>query len=223
MESQLKETIFQIFKEFLTRVAKLEELGSVGSRLLVGFQQGLEFLRRPPINRKSELVENIIRTNETERVKSYLAAGCINNHDRIQNLNKLNTCLVGLRDHLTKAKNILNELETLLEDFATAIKTAGGSSSILRNEVLGEKFDQQATTNQETSSLDLQEFEMTDYAALMASIYSMVKQDYVMQERIVTSLNLKSLSGELESYFLMWSLRPFVNDDIMHQAWKLIH
>lgn len=107
---------------------------------------------------------------------------------------------------------------------------------------------------------------MTDFAALMGIVYSMVKQDYVMQvinfwytffhillwsnapkslaswcwtfwsfcnstidnfttllqERIVTTLNLKSLSGELESYCLMWSLRPFINDEIVHQAWRLI-
>lgn len=91
--------------------------------------------------------------------------------------------------------------------------------------------------------------DVTDYAVLMGVIYSMVKQDYLMQvlkpdlpflsfvfvgvkfiyiphpllqERIVSALNLKSSSGELESYSLMWSLRPFINNDIMDHAWKLI-
>ncbi|KAF2295722.1 hypothetical protein GH714_033731 [Hevea brasiliensis] len=223
-KAELKEKIFQIFKDFLTRVANFEELGAVGSRLLGGFQQGLEFLRRPPINRKSKLIENIIRANETERFKSYMAAGFITNHDSIQNISKLHTCLLGLHDHLTKAKTILNELENLLEDLTTAIKTANGSFSLLRDEDLCEKFDQQATVNQEeTSSADLQELGMTDYAALMGIIYGMVKQDYMMQERIVTSLNLKSLSGEMESYCLMWSLHPYLNDEILQQAWRLIH
>ncbi|CAI9767477.1 unnamed protein product [Fraxinus pennsylvanica] len=41
-------------------------------------------------------------------------------------------------------------------------------------------------------------------------------------ERIVRSLNLKSSPGELESYCLMWSLRPFVDDDIIREAWSLV-
>ncbi|CAK9136116.1 unnamed protein product [Ilex paraguariensis] len=64
--------------------------------------------------------------------------------------------------------------------------------------------------------------EVTDYAAMMAILYSMVKQDCIMQEKIVTSLSLKSSSEELESYCLMWSLRPFVDDEIMCEAWKLL-
>ncbi|RXH77586.1 hypothetical protein DVH24_039557 [Malus domestica] len=64
--------------------------------------------------------------------------------------------------------------------------------------------------------------EVTDYVVVMGVIYSMVKQDYMMQERIVSALNLKSSSGELESYCLMWSLRPFINNEIMDYAWKLI-
>ncbi|KAK6144776.1 hypothetical protein DH2020_021596 [Rehmannia glutinosa] len=57
----------------------------------------------------------------------------------------------------------------------------------------------------------------------MAIIYSMVKQDYTMQVRIVSSLNHKSSPGELETYCQMWSLRPFVDDDIMHKAWSLFY
>ncbi|KAF5942499.1 hypothetical protein HYC85_020141 [Camellia sinensis] len=75
---------------------------------------------------------------------------------------------------------------------------------------------------EETVSSELPKPEHTDYAAMMSVIYSMVKLDYIMQQRIISSLNLKSSSGELESYSLMWSLRPFINNDIMHQAWRLI-
>lgn len=46
---------------------------------------------------------------------------------------------------------------------------------------------------------------------------------HLFQERIVTSLNLTSSSGEMESYCLMWSLHPYINDEIMQQAWRLIH
>ncbi|KAF7130530.1 hypothetical protein RHSIM_Rhsim10G0082400 [Rhododendron simsii] len=61
-----------------------------------------------------------------------------------------------------------------------------------------------------------------EYAVMMGVIYSMLKRDYIMQEKIISSLNLKLSSGELESYNLMWSLRPFIDDEIMHQAWRLV-
>ncbi|KAJ0040182.1 hypothetical protein Pint_27793 [Pistacia integerrima] len=297
LKSEWKEKVFQIFKEFMTRLAKLEELGAAGSKLLTGYQQGLEFLRQPPIDKTSKLIENIVKANETQRVKSYFEAGCINVHDSLQNMSKLcyimllekkyctevRTSLLGLNDHIITAKGILNELEGLLEDVAGAIQTANECLAPLWDEDSGSGLDLQDTTDKlvsqdymrmpfthscsallacwlgtirasfslknnvglsmvrnlqissgqymvgQNSSPDeistsshLQGPEMTDLAALMGIIYTMVKQDYVMQERIVTSLNLKSLSGELESYSLMWSLRPFINDEIVHQAWRLI-
>ncbi|XP_031262228.1 uncharacterized protein LOC116120123 [Pistacia vera] len=223
LKSEWKEKVFQIFKEFMTRLAKLEELGAAGSKLLTGYQQGLEFLRQPPIDKTSKLIENIVKANETQRVKSYFEAGCINVHDSLQNMSKLRTSLLGLNDHIITAKGILNELEGLLEDVAGAIQTANECLAPLWDEDSGSGLDLQDTTDKEIStSSHLQGPEMTDLAALMGIIYTMVKQDYVMQERIVTSLNLKSLSVELESYSLMWSLRPFINDEIVHQAWRLI-
>ncbi|KAF9663794.1 hypothetical protein SADUNF_Sadunf17G0089000 [Salix dunnii] len=206
LKPELKEKVSSIFQDFLIRVTKLEELAGIGSRLLNGYQQALEFLQRPPIDGTSQLIKNIIKANETRRVKSYIEAGCINVHDSIQNTNK--------------SKTLLNELENLLEDSSGAVQTAIGCLPPLMNEDCGDQCYQQITTDQ--SSLDLGELEMTNYAVLMGIIYSMVKQDYVMQERIVHSLNLKSLSGELESYCVMWSLRPFIADEVMHHAWKLI-
>lgn len=81
---------------------------------------------------------------------------------------------------------------------------------------------QESGGEDEMTSSRLRELEVTDYAAVMGIIYSMVKQDYTMQNKIVTSLNLKSSSEELESYSLMWSLRPYVNDQTMKLAWKLV-
>ncbi|KAH7511663.1 hypothetical protein JRO89_XSUnG0181500 [Xanthoceras sorbifolium] len=136
---------------------------------------------------------------------------------------EVRTSLVGLHDHLIKARSILNELECLLEGVSAAIQTANKCFLPLWEKDLSNGLDQQNTSEKDSSiSSHLQEPEVTDFAALMGIIYSMVKQDYVMQERIVTSLNLESLSGELESYCMMWSLHPFINEEIMHQAWKLI-
>lgn len=220
LKPELKEKVSNIFQDFLTRITKLEELAGIGSRLLNGYQQALEFLRRPPIDETSQLIKNIIKANETKRVKSYIEAGCINVHDSIQNTNKLHTCLLGLHNHLSKAKSLLNELEHLLEDVSGAIQTANGCLPPLKIEDCSDQLSQQITSDQ--SSFELGELEMTNYAVLMGIIYSMVKQDYVMQERIVNSLNLKSLSGELESYCVMWSLRPFIMDEVMHHVWRLI-
>nr|GMD04834.1 uncharacterized protein LOC109190702 [Ipomoea batatas] len=71
---EYREKILHIFSDFMARIALLEDLLSVGNRLLVGFQQGLEYVQRPPIEKKSELVERIIRDNETKRLLSYIEA-----------------------------------------------------------------------------------------------------------------------------------------------------
>lgn len=46
----------------------------------------LELLRRPPVNVNSELVEKILKANESRRVLSYIEAGCINVHDSVQSM-----------------------------------------------------------------------------------------------------------------------------------------
>ncbi|CAI0557409.1 unnamed protein product, partial [Linum tenue] len=84
----LKEKTLQIFEDFLTRVAKLEELGAVANRYLSGFQQSLDFLRRPPIDMESKLMSKLISANDTKRMKSYIQAGCCNTLDRVQNTSK---------------------------------------------------------------------------------------------------------------------------------------
>ncbi|KAH9664172.1 FAD-binding protein [Citrus sinensis] len=177
LKSELKEKVLKLFKDFMTRLAKLEELGTSGSKLLTGFKQGLE----------------------------------------------VHTSLLGLTDHLSKAKSILKELECLLEDVSSAIQTATECLPPAWDNDFSNGLDVRATNDEEDiKSSDLQEPEMTEIAAMMGIIYSMVKKDYAMQEKIVISLNLKSLSVELESYCLMWSLHPFINDEIMHRAWRLI-
>lgn len=50
----------------------------------------------------------------------------------------------------------------------------------------------------------------------------LIKNSSWLQERIISSLSLKSSSGELESYCLMWSLQPFIDEEISHKAWRLV-
>ncbi|KAL4360687.1 hypothetical protein GQ457_04G033860 [Hibiscus cannabinus] len=222
-KGETKEKIFQIYTDFLTGVAKLDELVAVGGRLLTFFQQGLEFIRRPPINETSKLIENILKANETKRLKSYLEAGCINSHDRVHNTSKLYTCLHGLHDHLNKVKCLLNDLECHLRDATVALQMANKHlSPLLDMESSAGLHPQESSVEDEMASSCLREPEVTDYAALMGIIYSMVKQDCSMQDKIVNSLNLKTTSEELESYSLMWTLRPYINDQTMQLAWKLV-
>ncbi|KAI3517247.1 hypothetical protein L1887_16460 [Cichorium endivia] len=200
LNSEIKGKVVQIFSHFMARVAKLEELTSAGNRFLDIFRQGLDFIHRPSIDNTSQLFEKVIKANNTDRMQSYIKAGYTHTFDRAENLNKLHTSHIQLLDISSKGKNIIKELECLVEDLKLAIESA--------NETLQDLVPEKP--------------EVVDYATMVAVIYSMVKKDYVMQEKIVSTLNLKTTSGELETYCLMWSLRPFVNDEIMHQAWRLI-
>lgn len=219
-----KEKIFHTFSEFMIRITKFDELAEVGSRLLVGFHQGLEYLRRQPIEKNSELVERIIRDNETKRLSSYVEAGCLNAHDTVQNMSKLHTCHLGLQDHVNKAKGVVDELACLLKDADAVVQSMNCSLAQMGELNVDNGSDSSETSHDEAEapSADPVEHEITDIAIMMAIVYSMVKSDYTMQEKIVSSLNLTSSSGELESYSSMWSLRPYIDDEIMHNAWKLV-
>ncbi|KAJ8532781.1 hypothetical protein K7X08_015670 [Anisodus acutangulus] len=219
-----KEKIVHTFSEFMIRITKFDELAEVGSRLLVGFQQGLEYLRRQPIEKNSELVECIIRDNETRRLSSYVEAGCLNAHDTVQNMSKLHTCHLGLLDHVNKAKCVVDELACLLKDAEAVVQSITCSLAQMGelNVVNGTDSLETSRDEAEASSIDPLEHEITDIAIMMAIVYSMVKSDYTMQEKVVSSLNLTSPSGELESYSSMWLLRPYIDDEIMHKAWKLV-
>ncbi|CAL9242768.1 unnamed protein product [Arabidopsis halleri] len=217
-----KKKISEIFKDFMTGITQLEELGNAANNFLLRFQQGLSFLQRPPMVTSSKLMENIIKKNETRRLKSYMEAGCIHIHDAAQSTRALHTSLSGLSDHLIKAKSLLIELERLTDEAALAIETAT-QFSVQLDKYSSDEL-QQVTCDEENETAQLpQGPEVLEYAALIAVIYSMMKQNYAMQEKIVRSLSLKSSSGELESYSLMWSLRPFVEDEIVNSAWKWIY
>ncbi|XP_071685781.1 uncharacterized protein [Rutidosis leptorrhynchoides] len=130
---------------------------------------------------------------------------------------EVNTSHIQLLGNVSKAKNIIVELENLVEDVKLALEAA------IETEYISNLDPISPTSNEDDIvSIVPEKPKDVDYATMVAVVYSMVKQDYVMQEKIVTSLNLNTSSGELESYCLMWSLRPFINDEIMHQAWKLI-
>lgn len=88
------------------RITKLEELGNAANTFLLRFQQGLctfltlyclhfyhiplslwhlflspGLLKRSPMLTSSTLIKNLIKSNETRRLKSYIDSGCINIDD----------------------------------------------------------------------------------------------------------------------------------------------
>ncbi|KAL3645613.1 hypothetical protein CASFOL_010793 [Castilleja foliolosa] len=205
-KTESNDRIIKVYSDFMTRVTQFEKLVSMGSQLLVGFQQALGFLRRPPVDKPSPLVERIIKAHGSSKVIAYVEAGWVNSYDSQQNVSKLHTCHLGIKDHINQAKTVIDELECLMDDAASAVQNAIGK----------DEEEEEVLISGDSKP------EVTDYAVMMAIIYSMVKQDYTMQVRIVSSLNHKSSEGELDTYCHMWSLRPFVDDDMMHKAWKLV-
>ncbi|TKY58761.1 tRNA-dihydrouridine(20) synthase [NAD(P)+] [Spatholobus suberectus] len=235
--SDLEGEIFHKLRDFMTGITKMDELGIAGSRLLSDFQQALEFIGRPPIDTNSKLVDKIIVANETRRLKAYLNSGSMKLNESIQSVTNLHSCTHGLHNHISKAKEILNELEGLLGDVTSAIQTTHGNLLPLSDLDFDVELNEQATCNDlegndamshsqslaVTTTKKKKNTNGTHLSKLMAFIYSMVRQDYLMQEKIVSALDLKMSSEELESYCQMWSLHPFINDEIVHQAWEHIH
>ncbi|KAL0862812.1 hypothetical protein Bca101_041930 [Brassica carinata] len=221
--SELKQKVYEIFKVFMTGITKLEELDNAANTFLLRFQQGLCLLKRSPILTSSKLIENILKNNnETRRLKSYIETGCINIDAAAQSTRALETSLSELFDHLIKAQSLLSELQRLTDDATLAVETATKFSTQVDEESSDEL--RQVTSDEEDETVPSpQESEVTEYATVIAVVYSMGKQNYVMQEKIVRSLSLKTSFDELDTYTMVWSLRPCVEDEIMNRAWKCIY
>ncbi|XP_051207785.1 uncharacterized protein [Lolium perenne] len=181
----------RIFREFVAGVARFEELVDGGRRFLTRFRQELEYFRRPRIPIESDVIGEIVRSNCTDRMKSYLESGCSLHCQSISNLSQLNSCEGELKGYIHK-------------DESTADNKMNDPSNCR------EKGEQPADHLDSDSSL----------VTLMILVHNMLKLDYTMQEKIVGSLSLKSSSTELDGYCLMWDLRPYVEGDLMNLAWK---
>nr|XP_051207780.1 uncharacterized protein LOC127323702 isoform X5 [Lolium perenne] len=180
-----------IFREFMAGVARFEELVDGGRRFLTRFRQELEYFRRPRVPVESDVIGEIVRSNCTDRMKSYLESGCSLHCQSISNLSQLNSCEGELKGCIHK-------------DESTADNKMNDQSHCR------EKGEQPSDHLDSNSSL----------VTLMILVHNMLKLDYMMQEKIVGSLSLKSSSTELDGYCLMWDLRPYVEGDLMNLAWK---
>ncbi|KAL5684323.1 hypothetical protein ACJX0J_010708, partial [Zea mays] len=105
-----------VFVEFMTKAAQFEELAESGERLLGRFREELEYFRRPQIPKESDVMNQILKSNCTVRMRSYVEAGCRLHYQNISNINQLSSSEAGLKDHIKKAKTLLEELECLVEN-----------------------------------------------------------------------------------------------------------
>ncbi|CAK8561758.1 unnamed protein product [Lathyrus sativus] len=222
----LEKEILNKFRDFMTRFTKIDELGTAGSKLLSSFQQALEFIRKPPIDTNSKLINSLIKANETERLESYVNFECKKRKDVDQNATNLGSCKHGLLLQIRQVKVVLDELEDIQANVRNVMQSIHGKLSSLSDTDIHFKLNEQAiydNLDENTAFCYPGRTDPTHLAALMVAVYGMVQQDYLMQERIVSALDLNVSSEELESYCLMWSLRPFINDELVHEAWKCIH
>ncbi|KAG6431432.1 hypothetical protein SASPL_109511 [Salvia splendens] len=206
-----KEKISAIYSDFMMKIAHFDGLRCTASCVLVRFQQALG---RPPIDKTSTLVERNVNAHGSRKVMSYFEAVFSNNHDRVQN--------VGKSFVLCKSKDVLDELESLLGKAASVVQTSNDNNRVdnSSNSVLCIASTEQTANEKDEKCIVQGRPDLADSGSMMAIVYSMLKQDYTMQARIVCSLSHKFSQEELEIYCQMWSLRPFVDDDIMRKAWN---
>ncbi|KAJ0963317.1 hypothetical protein J5N97_028439 [Dioscorea zingiberensis] len=219
----LNKKAYKLFLEFMTRTAKLDELAGIGHRFLNEFYQQLERFRRPPLIETSNLVKDLVKANQTDRMKVYIEAGWKHIPFDVQSISKLHSCKQGLLDHVEKVKVLLDELECFMQDAICVMRTVDESISHFLDESSVDGITQYTLWFEEgeTIPVHLQDCSIL-HATMMMVIYQMLKLDYVMQENIIKSLDFKASQMELESYCLMWDIRPYINDNVIRHAWSFV-
>uniref|UniRef100_A0A0E0EWX9 DUF7795 domain-containing protein n=1 Tax=Oryza meridionalis TaxID=40149 RepID=A0A0E0EWX9_9ORYZ len=217
----VEDKVHRIFLDFMTKVARYDELVDAGKKVLLKFHQEVEHFRRPKLLTKSGAIIEIVKSNYSDRMRSYLEAGCTHHDENIQNMNWLHACQEKLNDHINKAKLLLEELQFLEEDVYSAALTASLSSS--RN--TDDCPDDDNLTN--VCSEDEQQPEdwldrAVSFASVIVLVHNMLKLDYMMQEKIVKALWVKTPLSEIEGYCQMWDLQPYIDDNVMQLAWQLV-
>ncbi|KAI3992992.1 hypothetical protein MKX01_009735 [Papaver californicum] len=215
----LDKKVYQIFSDFMMRVMKFEELVSVGSSFLVGLHQHLG--ENP--SKTSDVVDGVMKANDTKRLKTYLKYGCINVDEGVQSVSKLIECQKGLQEHMSKVRELLSEVEGLMTAVQEVLRSVSENKFSYEGQhaVGGFVIHQAEVEKEEMESIRPRRPSISDYATIMCSIYNMLKQDYIMQ--IISSIEIcHPSSEELGSYSTMWTLRPYIQDEIISEAWKFI-
>ncbi|XP_057851305.1 uncharacterized protein LOC131061570 isoform X6 [Cryptomeria japonica] len=204
---------------FCEKTIRFEELGKVGGELLSRFHQELDLFRRQPLNETSQVLENIIQMNQTERLRTYIDAGCRHFHVDAQVTIKLNNSLEGLKKHIEQAQELLKDMECIFNKATSLMNEA--ISLLMEDLLISEEHSidgLSGTESNEQGSHDDQKLEISDYVSMMSVVYGMLRQDYAMQEKVVSDLQLDTSSEILQTYCFMWMLRPFVDERIITEA-----
>ncbi|NP_001147378.2 uncharacterized protein LOC100280986 [Zea mays] len=210
-----------VFVEFMTKAAQFEELAESGERLLGRFREELEYFRRPQIPKESDVMNQILKSNCTVRMRSYVEAGCRLHYQNISNINQLSSSEAGLKDHIKKAKTLLEELECLVENvYGITLTSSLSALEVSDSHCLDNMPSTDCYAMEEDKRADHLDMDVS-LVTVMAMVRNMLKLDYTMQEKIVTALSLKTPASELEGYCLMWDLRPYIDDDVMRLAWNM--
>ncbi|XP_031485170.1 uncharacterized protein LOC116254152 isoform X3 [Nymphaea colorata] len=200
---------YNIFLDFMTRVAEFEELVTIGGRFLSTYKLELELFRRPPLQMKTTVIKEIMEANNSGWMRSYIEAGCRHQHTDIDNINKSKALLDELGCLMENVLVLVKEEIEKLSHYMDELQDDGLVYPLIRAEEEPENINQY---HQNTS--------VSECAMMMQAVYGMLEDDYVMQEKIVSSLNLATPSEALGSYCFMWDLRPFVDDDVIRAAWR---
>ncbi|KAF0906596.1 hypothetical protein E2562_012048, partial [Oryza meyeriana var. granulata] len=105
-EASVEDKAHRIFLDFMTKVAQYDELVDAGKKVLLKFHQELEHFRRPKLLIESGAISEIVKSNYSDRMRSYLEAGCTHHDENIQNMNQLHSCQEKLNDHINKGSFI---------------------------------------------------------------------------------------------------------------------
>lgn len=208
-----------LFDVFMLRVLHLEKMHSSSSKLLSGYQQELEKFRRPPLHESSSVVAALLKNNPSSRVTQYQEAGCRHVHSDQQTFVKLNGFLKGLNEHIPQAQALVKQLEELVEK-VIGLMDADLDLMLEKGLVITFMDENNGDMKQESCSKEpfLAQRQTSDYATIMSGILSMLEKDLQMQELVVSDLRLDVDSECLQTYSQMWSVRPFIDEALIHQA-----
>lgn len=216
---EVDRTSHQLFLTFMARFTQFEEMGKLGSQMLAGFHQELELFRRPPLSESSQVLANIIEQNQSEKLRTYSEAGCRHFHVDQEVTVKLNNFFQGLKKHVEQ-EELLKDLEHLVENATIMMQEA--TNTMLKNITIYTEENiiegSLGTESEEGSISGDHKLEISDYVAMMSVICNMLRQDYAMQEKVVSDLQLNTPSETLQSYSLMWTLHPFIDERIINKA-----
>nr|CAB3497512.1 unnamed protein product [Digitaria exilis] len=133
------------------------------------------------------------------------------------------SCEDGLKDHINKAKALLEDLECLVEDvYGITLSASFSALEVSDSPSIDSKLTTEPSIMEEEGDKNVEQLDSdVSLVTVMIIVRNMLKLDYTMQEKIVGALSLKTPSSELEGYCLMWGLRPFIDDNVMRLAWKM--